>query len=116
MEHRSENVKERIEFYISLPRRDIRSCYYHIGNTDVSSIFFISDAIPIINKYIEREYVGKYTGSQYIIQNSVLIKELNRKLQRILSWENSHPNSFRQHITDVKNHLIGELDSETKES
>ena len=111
-EHRSENAKERIELYTSLPQKDIRSCYYHIGNTDVTSIFFISDAVSIIDKYIEREYVGKYTGSQYVIQNSVLIRELNRKLQRILSWENSHPNSFRQHITIVKNYLIQELDSQ----
>lgn len=114
LEHRNEKAKERIEFYISLPRKDIRSCYYHIGNTDVTSIFFISDAIPIIDKYIEREYLGKYTGNQYIIQNSVLLKELNRKLQRILSWEKVHPNSFRQHITDIKKQLIQELNQENE--
>ncbi len=28
--------------------------------------------------------------------------------KRILSWENSNPNYFRQHITDVKNYLIAE--------
>ena len=38
---------------------DIRSCFYHIGNTDVTSLFFISDAIPITENYIEREYKGK---------------------------------------------------------
>ena len=34
-----------------------------------------------------------------------------RKLLRILSVENSKNNSFRQHITDVKNYLLSELNA-----
>lgn len=40
-----------------------------------------------------------------------LISELERKLFRILSVENSNQNFFRQHITDVKLHLLEELNS-----
>lgn len=111
-DHRSPEAKERIKKYLSYDESDIRSCYYHIGNTDVRSIFFMSDIIPIHDQYIDREYIGKYTGSLYIIKNKKLIAELERKLKRILSWENARPNFFRQHITDLKNHLIAELEQE----
>ena len=37
--------------------------------------------------------------------------ELERKLFRILSVENSENNHFRQHISDVKAHLLSELQS-----
>ena len=88
---------------------DLRSCYYHVGNTDIKSIFFISDVVPIIDSYIEREYKNKYTQSIYIIQNNKLRQELERKLKRILAFEKVRPNYFRQHITDVKMKLIQEL-------
>ena len=110
--HRDENGKNRLKKYLSYSNKDIRSCYYHIGRTDVDSIFFISDAVPITDKYIERDYIGKYTNKHYIIKNKKLISELERKLKRILSWENFKPNYFRQHITDIKNYLLEELNSE----
>lgn len=110
-DHRDDNAKNRIEKFLSYSNRDIRSCYYHIGNTDVRSIFFISDAVPITDKYIDRDYIGKYTNTQYVIKNKKLISELERKLKRILSWENSRQNYFRQHITDIKNYLLEELSS-----
>lgn len=73
-EHRDEIAKQRILRFLSCEENDIRSCYYHIGNTDVSSIFFISDTVPIIEKYIDREYIGKYTGNIYVIKNNRLKK------------------------------------------
>lgn len=115
LDHRDENAKRRIEKFLSYTNKDIRSCFYHIGRTDVYSIFFISDAVPITDKYIERNYIGKYTGKQYVIKNKNLIFELERKLKRILSWENSRPNYFRQHITDIKNYLVKELDMESEQ-
>lgn len=66
-------------------------------------------AKAITQKYIERSYIGKYTGKPYIIKNKQLLDELIRKTKRILSWENSKPNFYRQHITDIKNYLIEEL-------
>lgn len=110
LNHRNAMQQKRLNFYLNLPKRYIRSCYYHIGRTSSRSIFFISDAIPIIDKYID----GIHTGGDhrhYIIKNRLLISELERKLFRILSVENSNQNSFRQHITDVKLHLLEELNS-----
>lgn len=108
-DHRDEAAKARIQRYMSYDDKDIRSCFYHLGNTDVTSIFFISDVVPITDKYIVREYINKYTGNPYIIRNQRLLSELERKLKRILYWENANPNCFRQHITDIKNYLLDEL-------
>lgn len=88
--------------------KDIRGCYYHIGRTTNKSIFFISDAVPITNKYILEEHLGS-DKCHYILKNPKLISALEIKLKRILSWKNANPNSFRQYITDVKNYLLNEL-------
>ncbi len=108
LNHRNEEQIERLNRFMNYPDTDIRSCYYHIGRTTAKSIFFISDAIPITDEYIESEHKG-IDNKHYIIKNPNLSKELERKLLRILSFENSKPNSFRQHITDVKNKLIENL-------
>ena len=108
-DHRSDAAKDRINKYLALPEDDIRSCYYHVGKTDTKSIFFISDAVPIIDSYVEREYLDKYTSKLYVIKNQKLISEIDRKLRRIISYENSKPNTFRQHISDVKETMINEM-------
>ncbi|MDO4803439.1 MAG: hypothetical protein Q4A32_01300 [Lachnospiraceae bacterium] len=117
MNHRNQAQQSRLNFYLSLPNRDIRSCYYHVGRTTAQSIFFISDSIPITDKYIDSVHVGA-DSKHFIIKNHKLISELERKLFRILSLENSRKNSFRQHITDVKSYLLAELhpkqDEQTK--
>lgn len=103
--HRDEKAKKRIEEYMSKEKRDIRSCFYHIGKTNEISIFFISDVVPIISDYISREYlIGNANG--YEIKNPNLLKELERKLKRILMYEEKNPNFFRQHITDLKNYFL----------
>ena len=42
--------------------------------------------------------------------------ELEYKLCRILELENRKPNHFRQHITDIKNYLIEELNETIKDT
>lgn len=111
--HRNDAVKNRIHKFMALPDDDLRSCYYHIGKTTVKTIFFISDVIPVTEKYIEREYLG-YDNRLYIIKNKELLKTLERKLNRILAFEKSRPNYFRQHITDMVNVLSNELLNEKK--
>ena len=106
--HRTPEQQKRLEFYMNLPSRDIRSCYYHLGRTTNQSIFFISDAIPIIDKYIAGEHVGA-DKKHFVIKNPNLIAELERKLFRILAVENADHNHFRQHITDVKERLLEQL-------
>ena len=112
--HRTVEKMNRILGYINRPNSDIASCYYHIGKTTTKSIFFISDAVPIIDKYIDRFYLG-YDQNHYIIKNPNLILELQRKLERILAYENSNNNFFRQHITDIKATLLQELELEKLE-
>lgn len=109
--HRDQEAKDRIQGYLDKPEKDIKSCFYHLGRTTKKSIFFISDAIPITDKYIERVYLG-YDRNHFIIKNDPLIGELDRKLKRILSYENSRKNYFRQHITDIKNSLLAELEEQ----
>lgn len=106
--HRNAEQQKRLDKYLNLPERDIRSCYYHLGRTTAKSIFFISDAIPITDKYIDAEHLGS-NNKHFIIKNPNLISELERKLYRILAIENSRNNTFRQHITDVKKYLLDEL-------
>ena len=43
-----------------------------------------------------------------LVKNKKLISELERKLKWILCFEDSTPNYFRQHITDLKNKLLNE--------
>ena len=107
--HRTQEAQDRIKKYLNYSISDIRSCFYHLGNTDKQSIFFISDVVPITDKYIERAYIGRHTEAIYVIKNKNLLSELNRKLSRILTWENVHNNFFRQHITDLKTYLLNEL-------
>lgn len=111
LNHRDTKQVERLNKYLNFPSRDIRSCYYHIGRTTTQSIFFISDAVPITDKYIETIHVDA-CNNHYIIKNPKLIAELERKLYRILSIENSKQDSFRQHITSIKKVLIEELNND----
>lgn len=112
LNHRDSKQQARLEKFLNLPDHDLRSCYYHVGRTTAKSIFFISDAIPITDKYIDSVHVGR-DDNHYVIKNVNLITELERKLFRIISAENSRNNLFRQHITSVKNYLIAELRAET---
>lgn len=107
-DHRTPDQKKRLSYYLNLPEKDLRSCYYHLGRTTADSIFFISDAIPITDKYIDAVHVGK-NNKHFIIRNTSLAQELERKLYRILSYENKKPNHFRQRITDVKAKMLEEL-------
>ena len=111
--HRTESQKKRLDFYLNLPEKDIRSCFYHVGRTTAQSIFFISDAIPITDKYIAEVHKGA-DDKHFVIKNRKLAAELERKLFRILSVENSDHNHFRQHITDVKLYLLEEITDKEK--
>lgn len=108
--HRDTKAINRIYSYMNKDPRNIASCFYHIGKTTTKSIFFISDAFPVTDVYIDRIYEG-YDKQQYVIENNNLLSALKYKLQRILSYENANPNFFRQHITDVKRKLLDEINN-----
>ncbi len=113
--HRDAKQIVRLQRYLDYPDKDIRSCYYHVGRTTAKSIFFISDAVPITDKYILSEHCGK-DGVAFVLKNPKLSEELERKLSRILSFENTRPNHFRQHITAIKEFLLNELLGEKNDS
>lgn len=110
LNHRSAEQQQRIDSFLNFPPHDIRSCYYHIGRTTTKSIFFISDACPITDKYIDSVHTGA-DGKHFVMKNKPLIQELERKLLRILSVENAKKNSFRQHISSIKEYLLEELNA-----
>ena len=68
LNHRNDEQIKRLHRYINLPEHDIRSCFYHIGRTTSKSIFFVSDAVPVIDRFIDCEHVGA-DGKHYIIKN-----------------------------------------------
>lgn len=89
------------------PDEDLRSCYYHIVQGNKTALYKISSCYPITEKYIDHEYTVNRT--HVIIRNKEDIAEINRKFKRIISMENRKPNYFSQHIADIKNYLIKEL-------
>ena len=112
VKHRSKEAIDRITRFMNYPESDIRSCFYHLGRTTNHSIFFISDVFPITEKYIEEEHLG-IDKNHYIIKNHLLTNALERKLFRILFYENANKNYFRQHISDIKKYLITEIEKDT---
>ena len=108
-EHRSPEQISKINDYLSKPDNDLRSCYYHIGRTTKKAVYKISSCFPITEQYIDHEYT--FRGTHIVLQNTTTIKELSRKLKRILSFESHNPNYFPQRITDIKEYLIKELES-----
>lgn len=111
--HRTPQQVERLEKFMNSPRSELRSCFYHVGNTDKKSIFFISDVLPVIEKYIERAYIAH--KQPVVIKNKTLIVELNRKVSRILAYEKGYLRAkgkpfFRQNIYGIYNELQQEAD------
>ena len=111
-EHRSDEQMERIKKFIDCPKSDIRHNYYHIGKTDKTSIFFISDVVPITPAYIDREYLT-FNSHHYIIKNKQLLLDLTDKLKRILSFEQSKIKQsgkfyFRQNIYGIYEMMLSE--------
>lgn len=110
MNHRTKEVLDRIKKFCELPADDIRSNYYHIGKTNRDAIFRISNALPIIDKYIIGEYTSQ--GKHLIMRDKKQINEIQKKLSRILFDESRHPDKYEQHITTIKQHLIAELEEQ----
>ena len=105
--HKSSKTSDKIKIFCSLPQRDIRSCYYHIGTTNRPAIYKISNVLPLTVKYIDGEYTSQ--GKHLVLKDKNQIAEISRKLSRVLFDEQIHPNKYEQRITDIKNYLIEEL-------
>lgn len=108
--HREKYQIEKFYNYTHKSLDDLRSCYYYIGFTTKKAVYKISSCFPIIDKYIDHEFTSN--GTHVIIKNKKAIHELDIKLRRILAFENNNNNYFPQHITDIKNALLKELNKE----
>jgi len=100
----------RVKKYMSYKEGSLGWAYYHIAKTNKQAIYNISSVFPIIDKYVEREWI--LNGKHFIVQYTSNIDIIKKKLRRILSEEYSSPNKFEQQITIVKNILIEELRQE----
>ncbi len=108
--HRKEGQKSYYQKCLELPDNDLRSCYYHIGRTTKEALYKISSCYPITEKYIDHEFSS--CGKHVVIRRAETVNELERKLKRILAFESGKQNYFPQHITDIKNYLVKELNNE----
>jgi len=109
--HRKPEQIAKINAWVKLPGRDIRSNWYHIGHTNRPALYRISNCFPITDKYIEGEYISQ--GQHLILANKTDIGIIKRKLARVLFDENRHPNKYEQHITSIKEYLLNEFNEET---
>ena len=111
--HRSNEQLEKFNRFIGLPDDDLRSCYYHIGKTTRPAVFKISSCYPVIEKYVDHEFVS--CGKHVIMRRAETVKEIERKLKRILAFEFRRPNYFPQHITDLKAEMLRQLSATDNE-
>lgn len=75
--------------------------------TNKPALYRISNCFPITDKYIAKAYISQ--GNPLCLKNKQEIETIHKKLLRILSYEGRFPNRLEQHITDIKNYLINEL-------
>lgn len=106
--HRSPKQIAYYQKCMACDNSDLRSCYYHIVNTNRTALYKISSCYPITDRYIDHAYT--VNGIHVVIKRNTDIKEIKRKFKRILAVENRSPNYFDQRITDIKNYLIAELE------
>ncbi|MGL5043068.1 MAG: hypothetical protein ACRC6X_08260 [Culicoidibacterales bacterium] len=99
---------EKIERFLKLEDSDIRSSYYEVGKIDRRKCLIkISCAFPVTQQYISHNF--SRCGIDVKVVNQTLISKIEKKLKKILSYENQFPNRLEQHITDVKAHLIAQI-------
>ena len=107
----SHRTPEQIKKYQDFQNyKDIRSAYNHIGATSKPALFKISNALPVSDKYISRDYI--VNGIQLVMKNRQQISEIQNKLHRILAFEATNPNKLEQHITSLKEYICAELNLE----
>lgn len=102
--HRSPEQITKYKKFISLPKSDLRSCYYVIWKTTKPAIYKISSCFPVLESYVERPFTSY--GQPVVMKRREKIMEIETKLKRILAFEANRPDYFPQKITTLKNHLL----------
>lgn len=76
-----------------------KDCPYYVINHGIkNSAFNIGNTFPTLEKYIEREYINKFTGSHLIIKNTVVISEIERKAYKIIKKNLQFETSYSVNI------------------
>lgn len=104
----------RIEMYVKSKTASLKSSFYHVGMTNKPCVFCISSCFPIIERYIDKEYI--VGGKHLIINNKEQNDAIKKKLRRILNAERLNPNRFEQKITLIKEELVKEIQQFTQNS
>jgi len=108
LSHRTPDQIKKYESYCALDiNESIRASYYHLGFTNIPALYRISSCLPIIDKYIDEPYSSQ--GGQLFLKSRHDIEIIRKKLNRILLYERQRPNTFEQHITDIRDFLKSEL-------
>lgn len=110
LSHHSKEQIEKIQRWCS--ETSIRSSYNHIGYTNRPAIYKISNCFPITEKYIDTAYISQ--GQPLVLKNKKEIGTIRTKLYRILFDESIHPNKYEQHITELQNFLVSEIQEQTR--
>ena len=104
---------ERIRRFMSYDfETDIRASYYYLGYTNQKAIFYISSAFPVTEKYILRAYTVQ--NSPLEIKRISVLSEIEKRMLKILTYENHNPNVLETHISNIKKVLLEELEKEQR--
>lgn len=114
LSHRDSKQQQFYQFCLRCSERDLRSCYYHIAKTTKEALYKISSCYPVTEKYIDHEFISN--GKHVVMRRQDDINEIRRKFKRILSMEFRKPNYFPQHITDIRNFMVEELNKGSNEA
>lgn len=107
---RTPQQQQKILGYDRLPQGDFRRNYYHIGETNRTSVFLVSDMVPITAKHIDHAFT--VNDRPVVIQDKKLIADLRAKTTEVLRYEARNPNKLRQHISAVRDNLTREVQRE----
>lgn len=111
--HRSKAQQQKYMDYISKPESDLRHSYYHIAYTTKKAVYKISSCFPITESYVDHEFLSQ--GKHVVLKSKKEVEGIEKKLRKILAFESRKNNYFSQHITDIKNVLMKEMNSDNAE-
>lgn len=106
--HLSPSRIEKIEEMINQSKKYIQHNFFEAATIDKVEVYLkISSAFPITEKYIS--HLFKRGNRQIILKNEYKIQKIEKKLRKILAFENQKPNHFEQKITKLKTLLLEEI-------
>ncbi len=85
-------------------------CPFYVINTQQrNSVFLIGNAFPIIEKYIEGEFIETLTNKPLVIKDSKLIQKIERKTAKYINYSMRVSKENTVNLKKLLNELIAEL-------